>query len=143
MSPAISYPMGPLMQVREGNVAMEKLRTISRGFTLVELLVVIAIIGILIALLLPAVQAAREAARRANCSSNMRQWGLAIQNYESGNRVFPYGLIRGEFFWQSTGPCGPNGEYVRQSFVIGLWPYIECVDLFEQYDFNYNFFKFP
>ena len=53
------------------------------GFTLVELLVVIAIIGILIALLLPAVQAAREAARRSQCSSQMRQFGLAVHNFTS------------------------------------------------------------
>jgi prepilin-type N-terminal cleavage/methylation domain-containing protein/prepilin-type processing-associated H-X9-DG protein len=52
-----------------------------RGFTLIELLVVIAIIAVLIALLLPAVQAAREAARRAQCVNNLRQIGLASQNY--------------------------------------------------------------
>ena len=59
------------------------------GLTLVEVLVVIAIIGLLVGLLIPAVSMAREGARRASCANNLKQFGIAIQNYESQFSAFP------------------------------------------------------
>jgi prepilin-type N-terminal cleavage/methylation domain-containing protein/prepilin-type processing-associated H-X9-DG protein len=75
-----------------------------RAFTLIELLVVIAIISLLISLLLPAVQAAREAARRTHCKNNLKQIGLALQNYVDVSHCLPPGYIAGSSDINTTTP---------------------------------------
>ena len=97
------------------------------GFTLVELLVVIAIIGILVALLLPAIQAAREAARRTQCINNLKQCGVALQNYHDVNKVFPAGNV-------TVGNC--CGTKSNANWCISILPYVEQQALFDRFDWR-------
>ena len=86
------------------------------AFTLIELLVVIAIIGVLVALLLPAIQAAREAARRAQCTNNMKQFGLAMMNFESAKKTLPPSR-----YWNGIA----NDKTNDMSAQMRILPYVE------------------
>lgn len=107
------------------------------GFTLVELLVVIAIIGILIALLLPAVQAAREAARRSQCTNNLKQQGLALQNYMDAFKVFPPALLNSGRCTNcaNAGQNYPEGVRNHTGWVL-LLPFMEQGPLYDKIDFR-------
>ncbi|MFM9966604.1 MAG: DUF1559 domain-containing protein [Planctomycetaceae bacterium] len=92
--------------------------SLRRGFTLIELLVVIAIIGMLIALLLPAVQKSREAARITQCKNNLKQIGLAINNFHDRRGELP--------------PSRNYDHYMSWAFLI--LPELESTNLFKNWD---------
>ncbi|HUW32273.1 MAG TPA: DUF1559 domain-containing protein [Planctomycetota bacterium] len=56
-----------------------------RGITLVEVLVVTGTLGLLAALLVPVLTHARATARTVECTSNLRQWGIALTMYMNHN----------------------------------------------------------
>jgi prepilin-type N-terminal cleavage/methylation domain-containing protein/prepilin-type processing-associated H-X9-DG protein len=109
---------------------MNSLRPL-RAFTLVELLVVIAIIGVLVALLLPAVQTARESARRMKCSTQLKQFGLAMHGYHDNYKAFPIGhMFRGIFDGDGNDADGGSGF----GWGSAILPFIEQQNLYSMFD---------
>src|SRR5262249_51087918 len=86
-----------------------------------------------IGMLLPAVQRAREAVSRLKCANNLRQIGLALQNYESTTSKFPPAGM-------GVDNTGTGISIDVQSPFTLILPYLESGDVFMQLDprFPYN-----
>lgn len=85
---------------------MTSTRSARRGFTAVEILIVIGIIILLAAIFLPVFAAVKRKGQATSCMSNMKQLGLAFQNYSQDyGRRYPFA---GEFLNWTPG----NGHWV-------------------------------
>jgi prepilin-type N-terminal cleavage/methylation domain-containing protein len=114
----------------------------SQGFTLIEILVVVSIIAILIAILLPILVKAKQAGQLAVCTSNLRQFGVAMQAWQTSHRMsYTPGDLNGvsgtntsEFLWGGKGGSGalaPIDSDIRylNGFIGGPFAIGDEVDL--------------
>lgn len=112
-----------------------------QGFTLIELLVVIAIVSMLVAILLPALSKARDASRTIQCAVNLKQIGLAMENYATTNKSYVPGpaastatsadwfvaLGWGEFLGNVVSYSGYNHNVTTPTpKTIKSWRILEC-----------------
>jgi prepilin-type N-terminal cleavage/methylation domain-containing protein/prepilin-type processing-associated H-X9-DG protein len=129
------------------------------AFTLIELMVVIAIVGILASLTIPAVLGVRESARRTSCQSNLRQISTGLAHFVSVNNCYPNAGTYGELpsvvsqgvlakssiqtvfnhTFGTSAPADPTNGLSADtgplwSWVVDILPYIDQVDLFNQWD---------
>ena len=80
--------------------------------------VAMGVIGFL--MIAPAISAARQAAQTEMQSNNMRQVGIAMQNYHDVFKSFPYA----------------GTEAVPMSWRVSILPFVEQGPLYEQFDFS-------
>lgn len=90
---------------------MKNMNIKPKGFTLIELLVVIAIIAILAAILFPVFAKAREKARQSACTSNLKQIGIAMLQYEQD-----YDELHITWF-DMVGPTNTTWQTIIQPYV--------------------------
>jgi hypothetical protein len=91
-----------------------------RANALVVVLLVVTGGGLLVA----SVAKVREAAARIACRNNLRQLGIAVDNYASTNNCFPEGAM----------PNPALRAEERLSWLVSIWPYVEAGNIYAKMD---------
>ena len=104
----------------------------SFAFTLIELMVVVAIISLLLMMLVPNIRTVREKAWSANCQNNLRQYGIAMNQYLADNDgyfIYPgaggkrmvVGYAVGEQGLEAQHPGGLAGRNTQSGSAREYW----------------------
>ncbi len=111
-----------------------------RGITKVEVLVIVAVIGILIGVMPCASQKARENARRVQCANNLKNLGLALNEYHTSYSIFPPSSVwRSPKDWTELDieqTAIGNNPSLGQNWAIVIIPQLESSTLYKSFDFH-------
>jgi prepilin-type N-terminal cleavage/methylation domain-containing protein/prepilin-type processing-associated H-X9-DG protein len=99
------------------------------GFTLIELLVVISIIALLLGILIPALSRVKMTAQTLICSTNLKNYGAALQMYGSDNKEKAPFCV----YWLYSRNTLNNGKcqsacrwHFDKDYPDGsMWPYVQ------------------
>ena len=96
-------------------------------FTWVELVVIIGVCGCCLALYWPALGSGAHGSRRTQCVNNLKQIGLAIQNYHDiRHEICP------AYLTDDNSPTGLPRDFA--AWPVLLLPYIEQINVYELFD---------
>ncbi|RLT12972.1 MAG: DUF1559 domain-containing protein [Planctomycetota bacterium] len=102
----------------------------TRGITMIELLVIISIISMIALIIIPGIQASRESARKAQCVNQLKQFGVAIAQFETTNREFPASITSSDTTaWKRVG-------FQSMSVHMQILPYLEQKPLYDSVNLN-------
>lgn len=99
------------------------------GFTLIELLVVISIIALLLGILIPALARVKLTAQTLICSTNLKNYGVALQMYAQDNKEKAPFCV----YWLYSRATLNNGKcdaacrwHFDKDYPDGsMWPYVQ------------------
>jgi uncharacterized Fe-S cluster protein YjdI len=115
---------GPYRTPNPDELSDPPVRRAGFGGTVIKILLGLTIVVVIVALLLPSVRVGREPARRSSCANNLKQIGIALQNYFDDHRSFPPVY---------TVDADGNRLHSWRTLIL---PYLEHADLYETIDLS-------